>query len=90
MLFRSLRAADRGAEVFDFGRSIKGTGAYAFKKNWGFEPEPLPYAYYLVRARRPPNITPSNPSLRFLSRAWAHLPLSVANRLGPMVVSALA
>ena len=31
-------AAARGCRLFDFGRSKLGTGAYDFKKNWGFEP----------------------------------------------------
>ncbi len=31
------RAADRGCRLFDFGRSKLGTGAMAFKRNWGFE-----------------------------------------------------
>src|SRR3546814_15864691 len=29
-------AARRGCTRFDFGRSKLGTGAFAFKKNWGF------------------------------------------------------
>ena len=29
-------AAARGCRIFDFGRSKLGTGAYDFKKNWGF------------------------------------------------------
>ncbi|HYZ24148.1 MAG TPA: FemAB family XrtA/PEP-CTERM system-associated protein, partial [Rhodopila sp.] len=29
-------AADRGCRLFDFGRSKIGTGAFAFKHNWGF------------------------------------------------------
>ncbi|MHA2223525.1 MAG: FemAB family XrtA/PEP-CTERM system-associated protein, partial [Candidatus Thorarchaeota archaeon] len=35
--------------IFDFGRSKKGTGAYHFKKHWGFESEPLPYQYYMLK-----------------------------------------
>ena len=31
------RAAARGCRLFDFGRSKLGTGAFAFKKNWGFD-----------------------------------------------------
>ncbi|RZM09656.1 MAG: GNAT family N-acetyltransferase, partial [Sphingomonas sp.] len=33
-------ARARGCTRFDFGRSKTGTGAAAFKKNWGFTPEP--------------------------------------------------
>ncbi|MDZ7588317.1 MAG: FemAB family XrtA/PEP-CTERM system-associated protein [Parasphingorhabdus sp.] len=34
-------ARSKGCDRFDFGRSKIGSGAYAFKKNWGFEPQPL-------------------------------------------------
>ncbi len=37
------RAAERGSRLFDFGRSKVGTGAFAFKHNWGFEPAQLHY-----------------------------------------------
>jgi FemAB-related protein (PEP-CTERM system-associated) len=37
-------ARRRGCVAFDFGRSKVGSGAFNFKKNWGFEPEPLSYA----------------------------------------------
>jgi len=47
------RAAARGLRLFDFGRSKLGTGAYAFKKNWGFTPAPLHYRFRLARARNP-------------------------------------
>src|SRR5690606_9882630 len=40
--------AERDCRLFDFGRSKQGTGAFAFKKNWGFAPEPLPYEYRLA------------------------------------------
>ncbi|MGJ3628079.1 GNAT family N-acetyltransferase [Sphingomonas sp. MMS24-JH45] len=33
-------ARARGCTRFDFGRSKAGTGAAAFKKNWGFVPTP--------------------------------------------------
>ena len=39
------RACERGFRVFDFGRSKVGTGAYDFKRYWGFEPTPLAYSY---------------------------------------------
>ena len=45
------RACERGLRVFDFGRSKRGTGPFAFKKNWGLEPTPLAYEYCLVPSR---------------------------------------
>ncbi len=80
------RAVQRGCALFDFGRSKLGTGAYDFKKNWGFTAEPLDYAYQLHRARAVPEINPLNPRYRLAIAAWRRLPLPVANRLGPLLV----
>ena len=44
------RACERGCKVFDYGRSKIGTGPYSFKKNWGFEPQPLSHEYRLYNA----------------------------------------
>ncbi|WP_329743194.1 FemAB family XrtA/PEP-CTERM system-associated protein [Dyella sp. A6] len=77
------RAADRGARIFDFGRSKQGTGSHDFKKHWGFEPEPLHYAYYLVRASQMPNISPTNSKYALFIKAWQKLPLPVTCAVGP-------
>jgi FemAB-related protein (PEP-CTERM system-associated) len=55
------RAGERGARVFDFGRSKRGTGAFDYKLGWGFEPEALHYQFHLVRGRELPNVNPLNP-----------------------------
>ena len=77
------RAVERGARLFDFGRSKRDTGSYHFKKHWGFEPEPLPYTYYLVRAGEVPNISPTNRKYSLFIKAWQRLPLPVSCALGP-------
>lgn len=78
-------AAARGCTRFDYGRSKLGTGAYAFKKNWGFEPTPLVYATW-GKARE---INPLNPKYRLQVAAWKKLPLWAANRLGPIIARGL-
>lgn len=78
-------AAQAGVKVFDFGRSKRGTGPFSFKKNWGFEPEPLPYQHYLVNAEQASEINPTNPRYQALIKAWRRLPLPVANRIGPII-----
>lgn len=83
------RAVERGARLFDFGRSKRDTGAYHFKKHWGFEPQPLPYAYHLVRATHVPNISPTNAKYRLFIKAWKHLPLPLSQRLGPWLAKDL-
>lgn len=79
-------AAARGCRSFDFGRSKLGTGSYAFKKNWGFTPEPLYYRYKLAPGARIPDHNPLNPKYRLFVAAWKCLPLALANRLGPAIV----
>ena len=80
------RACERGCKVFDYGRSKRGTGSYAFKKNWGFEPAPLHYEYRLYRGDTIPQNNPMNPKYRAFIGLWRRLPRAVANRLGPLIV----
>jgi FemAB-related protein (PEP-CTERM system-associated) len=80
------RACEQGYRFFDFGRSKIGTGSYAFKRNWGFQPTPLVYQYCLAAGHRMPDLNPLNPKFRVLSSVWKRLPLAVATRLGPMIV----
>ena len=80
------RACERGLKVFDYGRSKQGTGSYAFKKNWGFEPQPLRYEYRLYRGDAIPQNNPMNPKYRAFIALWRRLPIGLANRLGPMIV----
>jgi FemAB-related protein (PEP-CTERM system-associated) len=80
------RATERGCRVFDFGRSKIGTGSYAFKCNWGFQPTPLVYQFRLAAGRSVPDLNPLNPKLAILVAAWKRLPLPVATRLGPLIV----
>jgi FemAB-related protein (PEP-CTERM system-associated) len=78
--------AARGCRTFDWSRSKKGTGSFEFKKNWGFEPQPLHYEYLLVNGERVPEHNPLNPRYRLLIKLWQRLPLSLANRIGPLIV----
>ena len=76
------RSVDGGCRLFDFGRSKVGTGSYHFKKNWGFEAQPLHYEYLLVKDREVPEINPANPRYRLFIEAWKRLPLPLANLVG--------
>ena len=80
------RACERGYRVFDFGRSKLGTGAYDFKRYWGFEPTPLVYEYKLGTAKSLPDKSPLNPKYRLFIEMWKRLPLPIANLLGPCIV----
>jgi FemAB-related protein (PEP-CTERM system-associated) len=83
------RAAERGVRVFDYGRSKRGSGSYDFKRNWGFEPEPLAYEYALLARAGVPQLNPLNPRYRALIGLWQRLPRRVANALGPRIVRGL-
>jgi FemAB-related protein (PEP-CTERM system-associated) len=83
------RACERGVQVFDYGRSKRGTGPFDFKKNWGFEPAPLAYEYCLYRRDSIPENNPLNPKYRALIALWRWLPIPVANFLGPHLVKSL-
>ena len=82
-------AAARGCTQFDFGRSKIGTGAYDYKRHWGFEPQPLAYHYHLVKADAVPDVNPNNPKYRLLTKAWSKLPLAVAGTVGPWLAGQL-
>ena len=90
MYFELMRhAARRGCTRFDFGRSKLGTGAYAFKKNWGFEPRPLVYAVRTADGVPAREINPLSPRYRLQVELWKKLPLWLANRLGPPIARGL-
>lgn len=83
------RACERGIKTFDYGRSKRGTGSFDFKKNWGFEPQPLHYEYLLVKGKRVPEHNPLNPKYSLFIKLWQRLPLPVANLIGPHIVKSL-
>jgi len=80
-----LRAVEHGARVFDFGRSSVDSGTYRFKKQWGAQPHPTVWQYY-VRRGAPDALRPDNPRYRHRIAAWQKLPVWLANTLGPRIV----
>jgi FemAB-related protein (PEP-CTERM system-associated) len=83
------RACEQGVRLFDFGRSKRGTGSFDFKRNWGFEPEPMSYEYHLVRSSQVPDINPLNPKYRLFIEGWKRLPLPLSRLLGPWLSRSL-
>jgi FemAB-related protein (PEP-CTERM system-associated) len=80
------RACERGYRNFDFGRSKIGTGPYASKRNWGFQPTPLEYQFRLSPGTSIPDLNPLNPRFRMSIAVWKRLPLALTTRLGPVIV----
>jgi FemAB-related protein (PEP-CTERM system-associated) len=79
-------AAARGCKTFDFGRSKAGSGAFAFKKNWGFEPHWLEYEYWLPPGRQMPDTNAASPKYALMVNLWKNLPQWLADRAGPLLV----
>ena len=86
-LMRHARA--RGCTHFDFGRSKTGTGPAAYKKNWGFEPQPLTYYERTAPGGKARDASPLNPKYRLQIAVWQKLPLWIANRAGPFIAKGL-
>lgn len=78
-------ARARGCTRFDFGRSKAGTGPAAFKRNWGFDGQPLRYAKRAPVGQQPREINPLSPRYRMQAAVWRKLPLWVANSIGPWI-----
>lgn len=82
-------ARGRGCTAFDFGRSKVGSGAYAFKKNWGFQPQPLSYAVRTADGAEPRDINPNSPKYKAQIAVWQKFPLPIANLIGPWIAKGL-
>lgn len=76
-------AVEQGYRHFDFGRSRVDSGPAKFKKNMGFEAEPLHYEYVLLGpGAKLPEFHPSNPKLALPRRLWSKMPMAACNFLG--------
>ena len=84
-----LHARRRGMVRFDFGRSKTGSGAYHFKRNWGFEPQPLSYASWTAPGAQKRDADPTSAKHSARIELWRQLPLPIANRLGPLIARGL-
>ena len=90
MYFELMRhARERGCDTFDFGRSKAGSGAFAYKRNWGFEPTPLTYSTWQAPDSRGRDIDPNSEAYSAKIAMWKRLPLPIANRIGPPIARGL-
>ena len=75
---------------FDFGRSKVDSGPYRYKKNWGFEPEPMTYGSWSADPSQARDVDPTSDAYARKIELWKKLPLPIANRLGPIIARGLA
>jgi hypothetical protein len=79
------RAIERGQRTFDFGRSTLDGNTYRFKKQWGAEPHPAVWQYY-VRRGAVGDMRPDNSRYQRMIRTWQRLPVWATRWLGPPIV----
>jgi FemAB-related protein (PEP-CTERM system-associated) len=79
-------AARTGRTTFDFGRSKKDSGNYAFKKKWNPRIESLDYELKLFRRTEVPDFSPANPKFEFATNVWKKLPVGLTRMIGPRLV----
>lgn len=90
LYFRLMRHAyARGCTIFDFGRSKVGTGPAAWKKTWGFTPEPLAYHVRTLPGHEARDINPLSPGYARKVELWKTLPPIIADRIGPLIARGL-
>lgn len=92
LLYASLMeyAAAMGVRRFDFGRSrVDNAGAVEFKRNQGFEMQPLGYQRFVPPGRRAPRLSPSDPRYAIARNIWRRLPTRVTEPLGAWLSSAV-
>lgn len=77
-------ACDNGVRTFDMGRSKYQQGTYKFKKSWGGVAESIYYYYYLKDNIAMPTLDKT--SYRIATSMWKHMPLPLANILGPSLI----
>lgn len=80
----------RGMERFDFGRSKIGSGPAKFKKNWGFEAQPLTYSMWSPPGVEARDVDPTSEAYSRKIELWKKLPLPIANTIGPFIARGLA
>jgi len=91
LLYWSLQewALENGYRRVDFGRCTPGSGTHEFKRHWGCHEKPLHWYYWLPNGAPVPELRPANPHFHLAIGLWKHLPIGVANLLGPRIVRAI-
>ena len=78
-------ACQRDAGAFDFGRSSEDSNTFRFKKQWGAQPHPTVWQYY-VREGEVGEMRPENGKYARAIRIWQRLPVGITRVIGPPIV----
>ena len=80
------RCVGEGVKLFNFGRCSPGSGTHKFKLQWGSRDEPLWWYQRAREGRAAATPSPDEGAYSWGPRIWRHLPLAVANAIGPAIV----
>lgn len=79
-------AIERQCSAFDFGRCSRDGGTYRFKAQWGAEPVQLYWRTHdLTGVEKASTVLDQRSRLESAVKVWSKLPLSLANRMGPII-----
>jgi FemAB-related protein (PEP-CTERM system-associated) len=76
----------RGSHRIDLGRSMRGSGAHAYKKAWNSITVPLFQQYFVNGDGNPPAVggrKAEGPISRLMMEVWKRMPLSLTEQIGP-------
>ena len=79
------RAIARSQGVFDFGRSTVDSSTFQFKSQWGAQPQPAVWQYY-VRKGTIKDMRVESGKYRLFIALWRRLPVSISRVIGPVIV----
>ena len=80
-------AIERGCSRFEFGRCAPGEGTFQFKRQWGAEPSPLVWEYWMGGGKPAQfDLHADDSSYGRAAAVWRRLPLGVSKVLGPRIV----
>lgn len=76
--------SDSGVDTFNFGRCTPGGNTHRFKTQWGTTDQPLWWYEHSPSGGRP--MTDDSAVARLATGLWKHVPLPIANFVGPRLV----
>jgi hypothetical protein len=80
------RAIAQSITRFNFGRCTPDSGTHRFKRQWGGRDEALWWYQLSSGAGEAATPSPDHGAFSLGPRLWKHLPVPIANRLGPRIV----
>lgn len=84
------KAIERRCTTFDFGRCTRDSGTYRFKAQWGAEPVQLYWRTNdAVGSDEARAVLDQRSRLDTAVKIWSRLPLSLTNRVGPIISARL-